>query len=154
MIEKYLNKIGKYMYLVYLGDTCDEQAQQYNTIYNTLSEAVDAEYLSIEKLPEDGKMKVVIFERGDLFKPSECNAFDEDAITDLLDNSNEMVQFDYFSEAELFDLTDEEIRGLIKLIDDYLDSTIDTSGYYKPGKVIDTVTLTKTELMKLANEEF
>ena len=82
-----------------------------------------------------------------MFKPSECNAFDEDAITDLLDQSDEMLSPD-FKDAELFDLTDEEIQELRKLINDFLDQKIDTTGYYRIGRFIEVITLTREQYTK------
>lgn len=145
MNNDYLDNQDKYMY----GVCClggDEKEVYENTYYNTIADALSAMPFSEKDSPAE--VKIAVCERGDLFKPSECNAFDEDAITDLLDQSDEMVQFDYFSEAELFDLTDEEIQELRKLINDFLDQKIDTTGYYRVGKFIEVITLTREQYTK------
>ena len=143
MIGNYKNEPDKYLYGVCpYGD----KNPYGNICHDTIKQAIDAAPLSKENLPT--KLQIAIFKKGDLFKPSECNAFTEDAITDLLDKSDEMVQFDYFSEAELFDLTDEQIQELRKLINDFLDQKIDTTGYYKVGKFIEVITLTREQYTK------
>lgn len=143
MIGNYKNEPDKYLYGVCpYGD----KNPYGNICHDTIKQAIDAAPLSKENLPT--KLQIAIFKKGDLFKPSECNAFTEDAITDLLDKSDEMVQFDYFSEAELFDLTDEQIQELRKLINDFLDLKIDTTGYYRVGKFIEVITLTKEQYTK------
>ena len=145
MNNYYLDNQDKYMY----GVCClggDEKDVYENTYYNTIDDALFA--MPFLEKDSPAEVKIAVCERGDLFKPSECNAFDEDAITDLLDKSDGMVQFDYFSEAELFDLTDEEIQELIKLINDFLDQKIDTTGYYKVGKFIEVITLTREQYTK------
>ena len=143
MIGNYKNEPDKYLYGVCpYGD----KNPYGNICHDTIKQAIDAAPLSKENLPT--KLQIAIFKKGDLFKPSECNAFTEDAIKDLLDKSDEMVQFDYFSEAELFDLTDEQIQELRKLINDFLDLKIDTTGYYRVGKFIEVITLTKEQYTK------
>lgn len=143
MIGNYKNEPDKYLYGVCpYGD----KNPYGNICHDTIKQAIDAAPLSKENLPT--KLQIAIFKKGDLFKPSECNAFTEDAITDLLDKSDEMVQFDYFSEAELFDLTDEQIQELRKLINDFLDLKIDTTGYYRVGKFIEVITLTREQYTK------
>lgn len=145
MNNYYLDNQDKYMY----GVCClggDEKEVYENTYYNTIAAALSAIHSLAGELPAE--LKIAVCEQGDLFKPSECNAFDEDAITDLLDKSDEMVQFDYFSKAELFDLTDEQIQELRKLINDFLDLKIDTTGYYKAGKFIEIITLTREQYTK------
>ena len=152
MNNDYLDNQDKYMY----GVCClggDEKEVYENTYYNTIADALSATYAALSaiyslsgELPAE--LKIAVCEREDLFKPSECNAFDEDAITDLLDKSDKMVQFDYFSEAELFNLKDEEIQELRKLINDFLDQKIDTTGYYKVGKFIEVITLTREQYTK------
>ena len=145
MNNDYLDNQDKYMY----GVCClggDEKDVYDNTYYNTIDDALSAMPFLEEDSPAE--VKIAVCERGDLFKPSECNAFDEDAITDLLDKSDEMVQFDYFPEAELFDLKDEEIQELKKLINDFLDQKIDTTGYYRVGKFIEVITLTREQYTK------
>lgn len=142
MNNDYLDNQDKYMY----GVCCRDKKDVYErTYYTTIADA-----LSIEPILEDppAEVEIAVCERGDLFKPSECNAFDEKAITGLLAKSDEKAQFDYFSKAELFDLTDEEIQELRKLINDFLDQKIDTTGYYKVGKFIEVITLTREQYTK------
>ena len=143
MNNDYLDNQDKYMYGVCRGDEKDVYE---NTYYNTIADALSAMPFLEEDSPAE--VKIAVCERGDLFKPSECNAFDEDAITDLLDKSDEMVQYDYFPEAGLFDLKDEEIQELKKLINDFLDQKIDTTGYYRVGKFIEVITLTREQYTK------
>ena len=128
------------------GVCCRDKKDVYERTYHTTI----ADALSIEPILEDppAEVEIAVCERGDLFKPSECNAFDKKAITGLLAESNKNAQFDYFSEAELFDLTDEEIQELRKLINDFLDQKIDTTGYYKVGKFIEVITLTREQYTK------
>ncbi|NUF08007.1 hypothetical protein [Snodgrassella sp. ESL0324] len=152
MNNDYLDNQDKYMY----GVCClggDEKEVYENTYYNTIADALSATAAALSAIHSlagelPAELKIAVCEQGDLFKPSECNAFTEDAITDLLDKSDEMVQFDYFSEAELFDLTDEQIQELRKLINDFLDLKIDTTGYYRVGKFIEVITLTKEQYTK------
>ena len=143
MNNDYLDNQDKYMYGVCLRDKKDVYERTY---YNTIADALSA--MPFLEKDSPAEVKIAVCERGDLFKPSECNAFDEDAITDLLDKSDEMVQFDYFPEAELFDLKDEEIQELKKLINDFLDQKIDTTGYYRVGKFIEVITLTREQYTK------
>ena len=142
MNNDYLNNQDKYMYGVCRRDEKDVYE---NTYYNTIADALSAMPFLEEDSPAE--VKIAVCERGDLFKPSECNAFDEDAITDLLDQSDEMLNPD-FKDAELFDLTDEETQELRKLINDFLDQKIDTTGYYKVGKFIEVITLTREQYTK------
>ena len=142
MNNDYLNNQDKYMYGVCRRDEKDVYE---NTYYNTIADALSAMPFLEEDSPAE--VKIAVCERGDLFKPSECNAFDEDAITDLLDQSDEMLSPD-FKDAELFDLTDEETQELRKLINDFLDQKIDTTGYYRVGKFIEVITLTKEQYTK------
>ena len=152
MNNDYLDNQNKYMY----GVCClggDEKEVYENAYYNTIADALSATAAALSAIHSlagelPAELKIAVCEQGDLFKPSECNAFDEDAITDLLDKSDEMVQFDYFSEAELFDLTDEQIQELRKLINDFLDQKIDTTRYYKVGKFIEIITLTREQYTK------
>lgn len=144
MNNDYLDNQDKYLY----GVCClggDEKDVYDNTYYNTIADALSAMPFSEKDSPAE--VKIAVCERGDLFKPSECNAFDEDAITDLLDESDEMLSPD-FKDAELFDLTDEEIQELRKLINDFLDQKIDTTGYYRVGKFIEVITLTREQYTK------
>jgi len=143
MNNDYLDNQNKYMYGVCRRDEKDVYE---NTYYNTIADALSA--MPFLEKDSPAEVKIAVCERGDLFKPSECNAFDEDAITDLLDKSDEMVQFDYFPEAGLFDLKDEEIQELKKLINDFLDQKIDTTGYYRAGKFIEIITLTREQYTK------
>ena len=143
MNNDYLDNQDKYMYGVYCRDKKDAYERTY---HHTIADALSAVPFVKEDSP--AKVKIAVCKRGDLFKPSKCNAFDEDAITGLLAKSKEKVQFDYFSEAELFDLTDEEIQELRKLINDFLDQKIDTTGYYKVGKFIEVITLTREQYTK------
>ena len=142
MNNDYLDNQDKYMYGVCRRDEKDVYE---NTYYNTIADALSAMPFSEKDSPAE--VKIAVCERGDLFKPSECNAFDEDAITDLLDESDEMLSPD-FEDAELFDLTDEEIQELRKLINDFLDQKIDTTGYYRVGKFIEVITLTREQYTK------
>ncbi|NUF09831.1 hypothetical protein [Snodgrassella sp. ESL0324] len=142
MNNDYLDNQDKYMYGVCRRDEKDVYE---NTYYNTIADALSAMPFSEKDSPSE--VKIAVCERGDLFKPSECNAFDEDAITDLLDQSDEMLSPD-FKDAELFDLTDEEIQELRKLINDFLDQKIDTTGYYRVGKFIEVITLTREQYTK------
>ena len=142
MNNDYLNNQDKYMYGVCRRDEKDVYE---NTYYNTIADALSAMPFLEEDSPAE--VKIAVCERGDLFKPSECNAFDEDAITDLLDQSDEMLSPD-FKDAELFDLTDEETQELRKLINDFLDQKIDTTGYYRVGKFIEVITLTREQYTK------
>ena len=142
MNNDYLDNQDKYMYGVCRGDEKDVYE---NTYYNTIADALSAMPFLEEDSPAE--VKIAVCERGDLFKPSECNAFDEDAITDLLDQSDEMLSPD-FKDAELFDLTDEETQELRKLINDFLDQKIDTTGYYRVGKFIEVITLTREQYTK------
>ena len=142
MNNDYLDNQDKYMYGVCRRDEKDVYE---NTYYNTIADALSAMPFSEKDSPAE--VKIAVCERGDLFKPSERNAFDEDAITDLLDQSDEMLSSD-FIDAELFDLTDEEIQELKKLINDFLDQKIDTTGYYKVGKFIEVITLTREQYTK------
>lgn len=142
MNNDYLDNQDKYMYGVCRRDEKDVYE---NTYYNTIADALSAMPFSEKDSPAE--VKIAVCERGDLFKPSECNAFDEDAITDLLDESDEMLSPD-FKDAELFDLTDEEIQELRKLINDFLDQKIDTTGYYRVGKFIEVITLTREQYTK------
>ena len=144
MNNDYLDNQNKYMY----GVCClggDEKDVYDNTYYNTIDDALSA--MPFLEKDSPAEVKIAVCERGDLFKPSECNAFDEDAITDLLDQSDEMLSPD-FIDAELFDLTDEEIQELRKLINDFLDQKIDTTGYYRVGKFIEVITLTREQYTK------
>ena len=144
MNNDYLDNQNKYMY----GVCClggDEKDVYDNTYYNTIDDALSA--MPFLEKDSPAEVKIAVCERGDLFKPSECNAFDEDAITDLLDQSDEMLSPD-FIDAELFDLTDEEIQELKKLINDFLDQKIDTTGYYRVGKFIEVITLTREQYTK------
>ena len=144
MNNDYLDNQDKYMY----GVCClggDEKDVYDNTYYNTIDDALSA--MPFLEKDSPAEVKIAVCERGDLFKPSECNAFDEDAITDLLDQSDEMLSPD-FIDAELFDLTDEEIQELRKLINDFLDQKIDTTGYYRVGKFIEVITLTREQYTK------
>ncbi|KES11327.1 hypothetical protein SASC598O11_007020 [Snodgrassella alvi SCGC AB-598-O11] len=144
MNNDYLDNQDKYMY----GVCClggDEKDVYENTYYNTIADALSA--MPFLEKDSPAEVKIAVCERGDLFKPSECNAFDEDAITDLLDQSDEMLSPD-FKDAELFDLTDEEIQELRKLINDFLDQKIDTTGYYRVGKFIEVITLTREQYTK------
>ena len=144
MNNDYLDNQDKYMY----GVCClggDEKDVYDNTYYNTIDDALSA--MPFLEKDSPAEVKIAVCERGDLFKPSECNAFDEDAITDLLDQSDEMLSPD-FKDAELFDLTDEEIQELRKLINDFLDQKIDTTGYYRVGKFIEVITLTREQYTK------
>ena len=143
MNNDYLDNQDKYMY----GLCCRDKKDAYErTYHHTIADALSVKPFLEEDSPAE--VEIAVCERGDLFKPSECNAFDEDAITGLLAKSKEKVQFDYFSEAELFDLTDEEIQELRKLINDFLDQKIDTTGYYKVGKFIEVITLTREQYTK------
>lgn len=144
MNNDYLDNQDKYMY----GVCClggDEKDVYESTYHNTIADALSAMPFLEEDSPAE--VKIAVCERGDLFKPSECNAFDEDAITDLLDQSDEMLSPD-FKDAELFDLTDEETQELRKLINDFLDQKIDTTGYYRVGKFIEVITLTREQYTK------
>ena len=143
MNNDYLDNQDKYMY----GVCCRDEKDVYeNTYYNTIADALSA--MPFLEKDSPAEVKIAVCERGgDLFKPSECNAFDEDAITDLLDQSDEMLSPD-FKDAELFDLTDEEIQELRKLINDFLDQKIDTTGYYRVGKFIEVITLTREQYTK------
>lgn len=144
MNNDYLDNQDKYMY----GVCClggDEKDVYDNTYYNTIDDALSA--MPFLEKDSPAEVKIAVCERGGLFKPSECNAFDEDAITDLLDQSDEMLSPD-FIDAELFDLTDEEIQELRKLINDFLDQKIDTTGYYRVGKFIEVITLTREQYTK------
>lgn len=144
MNNDYLNNQDKYMY----GVCClggDEKDVYDNTYYNTIDDALSA--MPFLEKDSPAEVKIAVCERGDLFKPSERNAFDEDAITDLLDQSDEMLSSD-FIDAELFDLTDEEIQELKKLINDFLDQKIDTTGYYRVGRFIEVITLTREQYTK------
>nr|WP_279040579.1 hypothetical protein [Snodgrassella alvi] len=151
MNNDYLDNQDKYMY----GVCClggDEKEVYENTYYNTIADALSATAAALSAIHSlagelPAELKIAVCERGDLFKPSECNAFDEDAITDLLDQSDEMLSPD-FKDAELFDLTDEEIQELRKLINDFLDQKIDTTGYYRVGKFIEVITLTREQYTK------
>lgn len=151
MNNDYLDNQDKYMY----GVCClggDEKEVYENTYYNTIADALSATAAALSAIHSlagelPAELKIAVCERGDLFKPSECNAFDEDAITDLLDESDEMLSPD-FKDAELFDLTDEEIQELRKLINDFLDQKIDTTGYYRVGKFIEVITLPYNEYIK------
>lgn len=142
MNNDYLDNQDKYMYGVCRRDEKDVYE---NTYYNTIADALSA--MPFLEKDSPAEVKIAVCERGDLFKPSECNAFDEDAITDLLDESDEMLSPD-FKDAELFDLTDEEIQELRKLINDFLDQKIDTTGYYRVGKFIEVITLTREQYTK------
>ncbi|WP_198431449.1 hypothetical protein [Snodgrassella alvi] len=145
MNNDYLENQNKYRYGVCLRYKKDVYVYE-NTYHNTIANALSAMPFLKEDSPAE--VKIAVHERGDLFKPSECNAFDEDAITHLLDESDEMIQFNYFPEAGLFDLKDEEIQELKKLINDFLDQKIDTTGYYKVGKFIEIITLTREQYTK------
>lgn len=145
MNNDYLDNQDKYMYGVCLRYKKDVYVYG-NTYHYTIAKALSA--IPFFKADSPAEVKIAVRERGDLFKPSECNAFDEDAITDLLDKSDEMVQSYYFPEAGLFDLKDEEIQELKKLINDFLDQKIDTTGYYKAGKFIEIITLTREQYTK------
>ena len=142
MNNDYLDNQNKYMYGVCRRDEKDVYE---NTYYNTIADALSA--MPFLEKDSPAEVKIAVCERGDLFKPSECNAFDEDAITDLLDQSDEMLSPD-FKDAELFDLTDEETQELRKLINDFLDQKIDTTGYYRVGKFIEVITLTREQYTK------
>lgn len=145
MNNDYLDNQDKYMY----GVCCRDKKDAYErTYHHTIADALSAVPFVKEDSPAE--VEIAVCERGDLFKPSECNAFDEDAITGLLAKSNEKAQFDYFSEAELklFNLKGEEIQELRKLINDFLDQKIDTTGYYKVGKFIEVITLTREQYTK------
>ncbi|KES10658.1 hypothetical protein SASC598O02_003450 [Snodgrassella alvi SCGC AB-598-O02] len=145
MNNDYLDNQDKYMYGVCLRYKKDVYVYE-NTYHSTIAKALSA--IPFFKADSPAEVKIAVRERGDLFKPSECNAFDKDAITDLLDESDEMVQSDYFPEAGLFNLKDEEIQELKKLINDFLDQKIDTTGYYKAGKFIEIITLTREQYTK------
>ncbi|MBI0164760.1 hypothetical protein [Snodgrassella sp. M0351] len=142
MNNDYLDNQDKYMYGVCRRDEKDVYE---NTYYNTIADALSA--MPFLEKDSPAEVKIAVCERGGLFKPSECNAFDEDAITDLLDQSDEMLSPN-FIDAELFDLTDEEIQELRKLINDFLDQKIDTTGYYRVGKFIEVITLTREQYTK------
>ena len=145
MNNDYLDNQDKYMYGVCLRYKKDVYVYE-NTYHSTIAKALSA--IPFFKADSPAEVKIAVRERGDLFKPSECNAFNKDAITDLLDESDEMVQSDYFPEAGLFNLKDEEIQELKKLINDFLDQKIDTTGYYKAGKFIEIITLTREQYTK------
>ena len=144
MIGNYKNEPDKYLYGVCRGDSVEDAYD--STYYNTIKQALLA---AIPCLTEysPAEVKIAVCERGDLFKPSECNAFDGDGIADLLDKSNEML-CDELTHAKLFDLSYEEIQELKKLINDFLDQKIDTTGYYKVGKFIEVITLTREQYTK------
>ncbi|ORF04730.1 hypothetical protein BGI05_01295 [Snodgrassella alvi] len=143
MIGNYKNEPDKYLYGVCpYGD----KNPYGNICHDTIKQAIDAAPLSKENLPT--KLQIAIFKKGDLFKPSECNAFTEDAIKDLLDKSNEMLCPEYFYDAELFKLTPAKLKKLKNIINDYLDKWIDTTGCQKVGELLEVITLTREQYTK------
>lgn len=144
MNNDYLDNQDKYLYGVCRGDSVEDAYD--STYYYTIKQALLA---AIPCLTEysPAEVKIAVCERGDLFKPSECNAFDGDGIADLLDKSNEML-CDELTHAKLFDLSYEEIQELRKLINNFLDQKIDTTGYYRVGKFIEVITLTSEQYTK------
>ena len=144
MNNDYLDNQDKYMYAFCRRDgEAIYDNRYYSTIAEALRDALSMVFFIKAPLPE--KLKIAVCERGNWFKPSERNAFDEDAITDLLDQSDEMLSAD-FKDARLFNLSYEEIQELRKLINDFLDQKLDTG--YQLGKFIEVITLTKDEYIK------
>jgi len=151
MKNKNLIPQKNYLYGVHIYD--EEEITYYNTIVDALVALTDTMPLFLtEDLPAE--VKIAVFERGDLFKPSEYNAFELCDIRELLDSSDSMVQERYFPEAEIFgSLTDEQVQKLIGLINNFLDENINTDGFYKQGKLVTTLTLTRAEYLKYLNGE-
>ena len=144
MNNDYLENQNKYMYAFCRRDEKDVYNNNYhNTITEALNDALSMTFFMNAPLPE--KLKIAVCERGNWFKPSECNAFDEDAMEDLLDKSDNMLSAD-FKGARLFNLSYEEIQELRKLINDFLDQKLDTG--YQLGKFIEIITLTREQYTK------